>query len=394
MKETTENTLSVISEVAPESFRETLVEDLDEDSGWKGKPFNPNEIDIGVQSQAVSNIVAQIEEAEIDLAPAFQRSGNLWSASKQSRLIESMLLRIPLPAFYFDVEVTVDSLGIRQNCWHVIDGLQRLCAIKNFVADISGNPYMLRLTDLEFLHKLEGLTFKELPRPYQRIINETQLTVYLVKPGTPPNVKFNIFKRVNTGGVPLTQQEIRHALNQGVAADFLAELADSDHFVHATRGKIRKERMLDREFVNRFLAFFLIEREDGEDMDAYYNRALERIAHMEQTRRDEVRNVFYESLDVLFKLFGKWAFCKLDKYPKTKPINKVLFEVMTVTMAHFSAGERIKISESHDALEKYVKMLSGDSEFLDLISVSTGELGRVRRRYEIATNFLHSLIGV
>ncbi len=375
-----------------ESLKETFVEEIDEDSGWKGKPFNPNEIDIGVQSQAVSNIVAQIEEAEIDLSPAFQRSGNLWNASKQSRLIESMLLRIPLPAFYFDVEVRVDSLGIRQNCWHVIDGLQRLCAIKNFVADIPDNPLKLRLTDLEFLHKLEGLTFGELPRPYQRIINETQLTVYLVKPGTPSNVKFNIFKRVNTGGVPLTQQEIRHALNQGVAADFLAELADSEHFIHATRGKIRKERMLDREFVNRFLAFYLIERGDSEDMDAYYNRVLELIAQMDQAQRDTIRDVFFESLDVLFKLFDKWAFCKLDKYPKTKPINKVLFEVMTVSMARLKEEERRRVSEAKGALEKYVAMLSGDSEFLDLISVSTGEPSRVRRRYEIANQFLRGLM--
>ena len=381
-----------IDEMASESFKETCVEEVDEDSGWKGKPFNPNEIDIVVQSQAVSNIVAQIEESEIDLSPAFQRSGNIWSASKQSRLIESILLRIPLPAFYFDVEVLVDDQGIRQNCWHVIDGLQRLCAIKNFVADLPDNPHKLKLTDLEFLHKLEGLTFEELPRPYQRIINETQLIVYLVKPGTPINVKFNIFKRVNTGGVPLTQQEIRHALNQGVAADFLAELADSDHFVRATRGKVSKERMLDREFVNRFLAFFLLARGDDEDMDAYYNRALELVAQMDQRRRSEIKRIFFESLDVLFSLFGKWAFCKLDKYPKTKPINKVLFEVMTVSMARLTDDERVRVSKSRDAIGKYVKMFAGDAEFLDIISVSTGDPNRVRRRYEIAEGFLRSLM--
>lgn len=380
-------------DLAPEAYKPILVDEMDEDSGWKGKPFNPNLIDISMQAQAVSNIVAQIEAGEIDLAPAFQRSGNLWSEGKQSRLIESMLLRIPLPAFYFDVENVADDMGIRQNCWHVIDGLQRLCAIKNFIADIPGNPHALKLVDLEFLHALNGLTFKELPRPYQRIINETQLTVYLVKPGTPVNVKFNIFKRVNTGGVPLTQQEIRHALNQGVAADFLAELASSDHFVRATRGKIHVERMLDREFVNRFLAFYLLERREDEDMDAYYCRALEHVASMKDNERENLRRAFYDALDLLYGLFDKWAFCKLDRYPRTKPINKVLFEVMTVSVARLSRNERDRLSRVKGAVDKYVKILSGDAEFLDLISVSTGDSNRVRRRYEVAREFLTQLMG-
>ena len=380
-------------DLAPEAYKPILVDEMDEDSGWKGKPFNPNLIDISMQAQAVSNIVAQIEAGEIDLAPAFQRSGNLWSEGKQSRLIESMLLRIPLPAFYFDVENVADDMGIRQNCWHVIDGLQRLCAIKNFIADIPDNPHALKLVDLEFLHALNGLAFKELPRPYQRIINETQLTVYLVKPGTPVNVKFNIFKRVNTGGVPLTQQEIRHALNQGVAADFLAELASSDHFVRATRGKIHVERMLDREFVNRFLAFYLLERREDEDMDAYYCRALECVASMQDNERENLRRAFYDALDLLYGLFDKWAFCKLDRYPRTKPINKVLFEVMTVSVARLSRNERDRLSRVKGAVDKYVKMLSGDAEFLDLISVSTGDSNRVRRRYEVAREFLTQLMG-
>lgn len=379
---------------SPESFRRILVDETDEDDGWRGAPFNPNLIDIGSQTQSLSNIVAQIEENEIDLAPAFQRSANLWDPVRQSRLIESLLLRIPLPAFYFDVEDVEDNaLGIRRSIWHVIDGLQRLCAIKNFVARASDGRECLRLQNLEFLHNLEGLAFADLARPYQRIINETQLTVYLVKSRTPLNVKFNIFKRVNTGGMPLTQQEIRHALNQGVAADFLRDLAESREFIEATSHRVRSNRMLDREFVNRFLAFYLIDRQDDEDMDAYYCRALSVVSKQTSSQLAEIKRAFLESLKTIHHLFGKWAFCKLDRYPKTKPINKVLFEVMTVSIA--KGGDSVRQTlmkvEPEQALKEYVKVLSDGAELLDLVSVHTGNSARVRQRYETAKKFLLKL---
>lgn len=393
-KEREENSEIEFDGKSAESFREILVDESNEDEGWKGAPFNPNLIDIGTQVQSLNNVVSLIREGEIDLSPAFQRAANIWDRGRQSRLIESLLLRIPLPAFYFDVEDVEDANGFRFSRWHVIDGLQRLCAIKNFVAESPESAWKLRLCDLEFLHNLEGMAFEELARPYQRIINETQLTVYLVKSRTPVNVKFNIFKRVNTGGVPLTQQEIRHALNQGVAADFLQELAESEQFVRATRGRIRSERMLDREFVNRFLSFLLLSRKDDEDMDSYYCRALSEVAKLPQERRDEIRVAFLDALDVLFYLFDKWAFCKLDRYPKTKPINKVLFEVMTVSTARLTGAERMRLRATKQfALHEYIELLSEGAEFLDLISVNTGQPARVKRRYEMAEQFLMRLIG-
>ena len=231
-------------------------------------PFDPGLIDIDTKQPTISNIIDQIKNNEIDLSPAFQRASNLWDQGKQSRLIESILLRIPLPAFYFDVEIEKDSAGIPVNIWHVIDGLQRLSSISNFILPDLQGMIPLKLSGLEFLSHLNGKMFSELPGPYQRLILQTQLIVYLIKPGTPENVKFNIFKRVNTGGIPLTQQEIRHALNQGIPAEFLKELASSNHFVTATRGKIDSSRMLDREYVNRFLAFYLLDRGTYQDLNS------------------------------------------------------------------------------------------------------------------------------
>ena len=82
-----------------------------------------------------------------------------------------------------------------------------------------------------------------------------QVMVHLIQPGTPPEVKYNIFRRINTGGVVLTAQEIRHALNQGQATSFLAELVGQPAFLEATDNGVDPDRMQDRELALRFIAF-------------------------------------------------------------------------------------------------------------------------------------------
>ena len=353
------------------------------------EPFDPTLIDIDTRQPTISNIVDQIRNDEIDLSPAFQRSANLWDRGKQSRLIESILLRIPLPAFYFDVESKRDKNGIPAPKLHVIDGLQRLCSIKNFMTpDNTQEPLILE--NLEFLKNLNNRAYDELPRPYQRIISETQLIAYQIKPGTPENVKFNIFKRVNTGGRPLTQQEIRHALNQGIPSNFLKELAESIQFQTATRKKIDSRRMLDREFVNRFLAFYLLDFSEYQDLDTFLNKALKSLNELSDNKRDDIKSIFFNTLDTIYKIFGKYAFCKLDAYPKLKPINKVLFETLTVSVAKLLSEERETLQKK-DCLKEYIKLFT-EKNLTDLVSSSTSDKNRVKQRYFVIQKFLQEVI--
>jgi uncharacterized protein with ParB-like and HNH nuclease domain len=137
--------------------------------------------------------------------------------------------------------------------WLVVDGLQRLSTLDRFY-----NKNELRLRNLEFLRELEGKTFDELPRRFQRQIEDkTRLNIYIIQPDTPSRVKFTIFYRINTGGLFLTAQEIRHALFQGESTKLLQELASTPEFKNATTNSIRSKRMDDREAILRFLAFYL-----------------------------------------------------------------------------------------------------------------------------------------
>ena len=107
-------------------------------------PFDPNSIDVDMATVNLGLLIDQLVNEEIDLQPDFQRASDIWTPTAKSRLIESILLGLPLPSFYFSEDIYSQKLS-------VIDGLQRLCAIKDFVIDKK-----LKLYNLQFLHTFEG----------------------------------------------------------------------------------------------------------------------------------------------------------------------------------------------------------------------------------------------
>ena len=158
-----------------------LVEDEilyeENDSQQITKPFNPNEIDVDIATVNLGSIIEQLENDEIDLKPDFQRSADVWNPIMKSRLIESILLGLPLPSFYFSEDAITKKLS-------VIDGLQRLCAIRDFVLKANTNE-ALKLQGLQFLKNFEGKTYLELERPEIKRIKALKISMNTLRKGTP-----------------------------------------------------------------------------------------------------------------------------------------------------------------------------------------------------------------
>lgn len=343
-------------------------------------PFDPSRIKVRTITIVVAQLLARYKYGEIDLAPDFQRHSGIWNEVDKSRLIESLLLRIPIPVFY----VAADE----DEHWAVVDGVQRISTIADYV---SGK---FPLKQLEYRDELNGLRFADLPRSMQRRIDETQLTVNVIEPGTPPEVMFNIFRRINTGGEPLRAQEIRHALNPGPVREMLKELAESSEFREATGG-ISSLRMADRECVLRFLAFLPSWEEYPTDsLDGYLNNAMKKLNSLSPYDRQVLRTVFRQSMRDARRLLGDTAFRKRYRgVDRRYPINKPLFEAWSVALARRSEKEVDRLVARRDHLgECFMDLLEHDAEFAKAISSSTGTRWSVRKRFGTIQELLGNVL--
>jgi hypothetical protein len=350
---------------------------LEEDSsgGEIKEPFNPALIRITPIPFTVDLLLKRIEDDALDLSPGFQRKGGIWKPETQSRLIESLLIRIPLPAFYMDA--TDDDK------WLIVDGLQRTISLKNFVLDEK-----LKLSGLEFLEdKFVGTTFSQLPNNFKRRILEASLTVYKIEPGTPTNVKFNIFKRINTGGLPLSSQEIRHALNQGQAVTLISDLTSSEVFLKATVHGISDVRMAAQECVLRFMAFTLVHytqyKPTTNGFDGFLSDTMARINRMDSDELEILKKRFEKSMNIAFLVLGKDAFRKKYKYNSTTryPISKALFETWSVNLERLNDNQVSRLIErKNDLINAFTKLMN-EREFDQSVSQGTGDVNKVFTRF-------------
>ena len=355
----------------------TGVEVEAEDAVEIKRPFDPEKIKVKTIPIVVEQLVSRIEHSEIDLSPDFQRA-QIWDQERKSRLIESLLLRIPIPVFY----VAADAA----DNWRVVDGVQRSSTIYDFVKD------QYCLDRLEYLIQLNGKPHDQLPRPMQRRISETQLVINVIEQGTPEEVMFNIFRRINTGGMTLNGQEIRHALHPGPAREYLKELAESQEFLKATDCSIRTKRMSDRECVLRFLAFYIEpwENYSADDLDGFLGDAMTKINKMDSQERERIAVGFRKAMRAAFDIFGRDAFRKRyhDRHDR-RVVSKALFEIWGVAFARRSCREIDTLVQNHeDVREKFARLINDDQEFETAISSSTGTPVRVKKRFGAIENLL------
>ena len=375
------------------------IEDTDEDSDviLELKPYDPELIRVDTKSMSIRYVSEMMgsEHNDLDLSPDFQRNFVWTDITRKSRLIESILLRIPLPVFY----LSQDNAGKLQ----IVDGVQRLTVIKDFL----NNEFKLK--NLEYLQDCRGCYFdkkdtKNLDPKYIRRINQTQLIFNIIDPQTPHKVKFDIFKRINTGGKPLNNQEIRNCLANPRVRYMIKELSSSKEFTEATFGSVSSIRMADDELVMRFLGFYYIKILGDEKlkykggMKQFLDEALELLNDEEDEEKlNMIRNAFLNSMKIAEYLFGEYAFrkCKCEHIKpnaRKQLINKSLFTSLSVLLSNYDYNEVKKKNEKMCLLEPVALELDNNQDFYNAITIGTNDQKRIGLTFstvqKIITNHL------
>jgi len=368
-----------VTDEPPGAEDDGVEEELSSDE--PGGPFDPNKVRTRLWMPPIGQVLRQIEAKEIDLSPYF-RGQTGWTDVAQSRLIESILIRLPLSSFYM---VATD-----EDILKVVDGVQRLSALKRFMLDRD-----LKLQGLEFLVDLEGKTVEDLPRSLRRRIEETALTVHVIERGTPPEARLSLFRRINAAGSRLTAQEIRHAMHPGPAQAFLEELAATDEFQRATCGEVSRKGMQDCEFVLRFIAFLLIPPEAyaEPDPDTFLNWAMRSLNKMPSSQRDAFSRKFRRAMDAAANVLGQYAFRNPTETGRRARISKFAFEAWSVNLDRCSDRELDDLARRRDRLRRsFSELLASDDEFEKAMYRRSGHKNAVRIRFIGIRNLLRTVL--
>lgn len=363
------------------------VEETDESGDPNSKPYNADQIRIDPKDFSINDVCDKISKNKIDLSPDFQRYFVWKEIKKQSRLIESILLRIPLPIFYLSQD--------KDGTYQIVDGLQRLSVIKKF------KDNQLVLKELEYLKDdCDKKTYDELELKYQNRFDDTQLKFYVIDSSTPSNVKYEVFKRLNQGGKPLNPQEIRNCTAKKHTRDLLRILSMGKEFINATLGDVSKVRMLNHEFIIRFIAFYsseimkidLNEKQKYQykgDMDLFLDDCLD-LLNQKKIDERQVTEAFKNAMINCQYLFEDHAFRKISaKDPSYKlPINKSLFSVWSVLLSQFQPEKiKKKYPKSH-LVQPFANKLQTDIEYEKAISYGTNQTSKIKKGFEVANEII------
>ncbi|MBQ3165567.1 MAG: DUF262 domain-containing protein [Lachnospiraceae bacterium] len=345
----------------------------------EGIPYCADDIRIDQKMFSLYQVFRWIQQGKLNLRPDFQRNF-IWSRKKQSLLIESLMLKIPIPAFYFDE----DAEGNRT----VIDGLQRLSTISDFLEG------KFRLYGLQYLINCNGKSFEELDKRYQMRIEDTQLAINILDAKCPAMVKFDVFRRINTGGVPLNSQEVRNVMATRRTQEFLLRLSQSEAFVSATRGKIKDNRMGAQELCLRFVTYLVLyDRENKNfisfgEMNHLLDTAVIEINRMDDRDLKIFEEQFATSMKRCIFLLGKQAFSKPSS---NQIINRALFISWSVILANRDYSLEWCRKKSEKACILQQKYLQADTDYFNAITSSTSSRRNMLIQFHYVERILEEL---
>lgn len=302
--------------------------------------------------KSVSDIVRMISDKDLVLDPDYQRN-YVWDNKKASKLIESIILNVPIPVIYVSEE--------SDSSWSVIDGLQRLNSLKRFFEG------RYKLTGLEVLYELNKCDFKSLPSKASRMLKNGLLRIVMVTADSNEDIKYDIFMRLNTGSVHLNEQELRNCLYRGKFNTFLQEEAKKQEWLDMLGLGESHKRMVDRELLLRFLALSVnwdrmsnVVRDYKGNMKAYLN------AFMKKHQNDSLslhnfRNLCEETIEKVYEVYGVNAFRRINSDGSVTPINRAIMDALMISA--ISCSKDKLLSRKEEIQDRLRSELNNNSEF-------------------------------
>jgi hypothetical protein len=341
----------------------------------------------------IDGLYQRWKRGKLDVQPDFQRYF-VWDIIKSSRLLESALLDIPLPVIYLTEE--------QDGKIYVIDGQQRLTSFFAFIdglfPDKKGQKF--KLTGLKVLKDYEGKQFMELPEDIQDKIRYCKIRTITFKKESNPNLKFEIFERLNTGSVPLNIQELRNCIYRGKYNNLLKELASDKEFLELLGLVHSDKRMKDIELVLRFSAFYHNTHINYKSpIKNFLNNEIVRFQNITDKDAEQLRVAFKNAVSIIKSLLGSNAFKRYYKgndenpngYWEKSRFNTSLYDIL---MDSFARTDKNLVFPKLDAIrEAFINLMTTDLDFIDAIEIGTSEERKVVRRFDKWRNLLQEILG-
>ena len=295
--------------------------------------------------------------------PEIQRE-YVWDNAKASRLIESLLLNIPIPVLYF--------AETEEAKYEIFDGHQRVRSIVNYL----GGVYPL--SGLAVLREYRGLRYLELPDREQRFLRMRTLRTILISIDSHPNMKFEIYERLNTGSISLNAQELRNSIYRGPFNDLLHELANLPGFRALIGTKSLRKRMVDEEAILRFFAMRERLGTYKTPLKKFLNEYMASVRSADAQQIAAYRDTFSQTIDRASALLGHSAFRVLgpNGEPSETAVNRSLLEAQLLACS-WIVGPQLP---SANSVKRHIASLFRDETFTDAVQRATGDRSRTLKR--------------
>lgn len=340
--------------------------------------YGPDDIYVENKPFSINTIMEMINDGDLEVAPDFQRHF-VWDKTRQSKLIESILLGLPLPSIYLS--------QYPDGILTIVDGLQRITTIRRFMKD------ELTLCNLEYFTDCNDKTYSELknvlPLLQYRRFRQTQIMCFVIDYRSPNALKFDLFRRLNTGGKALNDQEIRNCLSRRNLQNLLSKMVETDEFKRATNESLKDTRMAAQESALRFI-YFYEQYSDSNPVGDYNGEIRDRLDDYVETLNnlsiDELKpyiEIFRKSMRMSYELFGDNAFRKIDLSGRKKfTINRPLMLAVSVLLARHSDDYMDKVSEGVDLTDELGHLLAADTRLTKVITTSTMHRASIKYTFE------------